>query len=220
VDPFKLLKKDHKKVSGLLKQLEKTEEQDSSERGQLFQQVKNELEVHTRIEETIFYPALKEDEETKDIAMEAYEEHAAVKRLLEEMSELDTSDEQWTAKCTVLKENVEHHVEEEEGEMFKKAKSSLESEELERLGDEMMKAKGEMPGYAEEEEEEEEFAGAASPVSARRSTPKRSRASAARSSGSRSRSKSSVKSARRKTTRSASKKSSKKKAGSKKKSSW
>jgi hypothetical protein len=214
VDPFELLKKDHKKVSQLLKKLEETEEKDSSEREQLFQQVKSELDVHTKIEESIFYPALKEEEETKEIALEAYEEHSAVKRLLEEMSELDASDEQWTAKCSVLKENIEHHVEEEEGEMFKKAKKALEREELERLGDEMMNAKGRTSGDAEEDIEEVEFAGAASQTSAR-SNAERSRVSAARSSGSRSRSKSSVKSASRKTKKTSSKKT-KKKAGRKK----
>jgi hypothetical protein len=232
VDPFQLLKEDHKKVSGLLKQLEQTEEQDSSTRKELFQQIKNELEVHTQIEETIFYPALKEEEDTKEIALEAYEEHAAVKRLLEEMSELDASDETWGAKCSVLKENVEHHVKEEEGEMFKKARKALDRDELEDLGDQMMEAKNQAPGKTsgmrgdEESEdmelEDEELVGVSSRSDAAESAgsqPRggrasggssgtRSRGSAARSSGSRSRSKSSVKSA--------SKKGSKKKSSSRK----
>jgi hypothetical protein len=245
VDPFKLLKRDHKKVSGLLKELEQTKEQDSSTREQLFQQIKNELEIHTHIEETIFYPALKEEEDTKDITLEAYEEHAAVKRLLEEMSELDASDETWGAKCSVLKENVEHHVEEEEGEMFNKAKKALESDELEELGDQMIQAKNAAQGRTSRlgrdeksedmEPEDEELVGISAHTglsegrsvgrtsrgSSRSSSGSRSRGSAARSSGSRSRSKSSVKSAKRKVSKkkSSSKKTSKKKS-KKKASRW
>jgi hypothetical protein len=157
VDPFQLLKKDHQKVSDLLKRLDKTEESDASTREELFSQVKNELELHTEIEETIFYPALKENEETKDITLEAYEEHNAVKTLLQELEETEKDDETWGAKLTVLKENVEHHVEEEEGEMFSKAKKVLKKDEREALGDRMNEAKNSR-GAEEPAEEEEELA--------------------------------------------------------------
>jgi hypothetical protein len=226
VDPFELLKKDHKKVSQLLNQLEKTDEQDSSRRDELFKQIKSELELHTQIEETIFYPALKQEEETKDITLEAYEEHKEVKTLLEDMSSLDSDDETWGAKCKLLKENVEHHVEEEEGEMFKKARKALDKDELEQLGDQMAQAKGQSTGMTGEEGEEEdelesEMAGMSqsrgsrtgAAKSAGRTSEGRSQASAARASGSRSRSKSSVKSASR---RGGSKKRSSAKKGSKK----
>jgi hypothetical protein len=156
VDPFQLLKKDHKKVSDLLKRLDNTEESDASKREELFAQVKNELEIHTQIEENIFYPALKENEETKDIALEAYEEHKAVKTLLQELDETDKDDETWGAKLTVLKENVEHHVEEEEGEMFSKAKKVLKKDEREALGDQMNEAKGEIGAEGSDDEDEEE----------------------------------------------------------------
>jgi Hemerythrin HHE cation binding domain len=155
VDPFELLKKDHKKVSGLLKQLDKTEEGDALTREQLFSQLKNELDTHTQIEETIFYPALEEHEETKEIILEAYEEHNAVKTLLKELEETDKSDETWGAKLTVLKENVEHHVEEEEGEMFSKGKEALDKDEIESLGDRINDAKGERKAEGPAEEEEE-----------------------------------------------------------------
>jgi Hemerythrin HHE cation binding domain len=155
VDPFELLKKDHKKVSDLLKQLDKTEESDASNREELFSQLKNELETHTQIEETIFYPALEDHEETKDITLEAYEEHNVVKTLLQELEETSKDDETWSAKFSVLKENVEHHVEEEEGEMFSKVKKALNKDEIESLGDRINHAKGERraEGPAEEEEE-------------------------------------------------------------------
>jgi hypothetical protein len=154
VDPFELLKKDHKKVSGLLKQLDKTEESDASNREELFSQLKNELETHTQIEETIFYPALEDHEETKDITLEAYEEHNVVKTLLQELEETSKDDETWSAKFSVLKENVEHHVEEEEGEMFSKVKKALNKDEIESLGDRINDAKGKRRAEGPEEEEE------------------------------------------------------------------
>jgi hemerythrin HHE cation binding domain-containing protein len=155
VDPFQLLKKDHKKVSDLLKRLDNTEESDTSTREELFEQVKNELELHTQIEETIFYPALKENDQTKEITLEAYEEHNAVKTLLQELEETEKDDETWGAKLTVLKENVEHHVEEEEGEMFSKAKKVLDKDERESLGDRMNEAKSQAGGEISDEDEEE-----------------------------------------------------------------
>ena len=143
MNPFDLLKKDHKKVAELLDKLEKTTERGLKTRDQLFQQVKEELELHSAIEEEIFYPALQEEEDTKDITLEAFEEHKIVKTLLEELDSMPRDDDQWAAKLTVLKENVEHHVEEEEGEMFKKAKKALNDDELEDLGDRMAEQKKE-----------------------------------------------------------------------------
>ena len=138
---FELLKADHKKVSGIFEKLEPTTERGIKTREELFAQLKQELEVHTQIEETIFYPVLEDADETHDITLEAFEEHAVVKRLLAELDELAKDEEQWGAKLTVLKENVEHHVEEEEGEMFKKARKVLSSEEVEALGERMQTAK-------------------------------------------------------------------------------
>lgn len=134
MDPFQLLKKDHRLVEDLFKKIEKS---DDSKKEELFSQLKNELETHTRIEETIFYPALKKQKEAKDIILEALEEHKGAKTLLREISELSGDDEKWDAKLTVLKESIEHHVEEEEGEMFKKARGVLSKEELEDLGERM-----------------------------------------------------------------------------------
>jgi hemerythrin-like domain-containing protein len=105
--------------------------------------LKQELDVHARIEEQIFYPAIKEAEETHEITLEAIEEHNVVKQLLAELEQLPVSEETWTAKLTVLKENVEHHVEEEEGEMFPKAKKVLSEEQVETLGTRMEAAKNE-----------------------------------------------------------------------------
>src|SRR6185369_16288491 len=119
MDAFELLKKDHEKVSGIFEKLEPTTERGVKTREELFTQLKRELDIHAQIEEQILYPVLKEADETHDITLEAFEEHNVVKQLLAELEELPKDDETWQAKLTVLKENVEHHVEEEEGEMFK-----------------------------------------------------------------------------------------------------
>ena len=141
MNAFTLLKNDHEKVAGILEKIEGTTERATKAREELFAQLKSELDVHTRIEETILYPALKEYEETRDIVLEAYEEHAIVKQLLEELESSRKDDEHWTAKFTVLKENIEHHVEEEEGDMFKKARKVLSEDEIATLGERLQEAK-------------------------------------------------------------------------------
>ena len=141
MNAFTLLKNDHEKVAGILEKINETTERALKGREELFTQLKNELDVHTRIEEEILYPTLEEYEETRPISLEAYEEHALVKQLLEELASSPKDDEGWTAKFTVLKENIEHHVEEEEGEMFTKARKVLSKDEIETLGNRLQDAK-------------------------------------------------------------------------------
>ena len=93
--------------------------------------------MHAHIEETIFYPAIKQEAETREITLEGFEEHHVIKTLLKELEGQSVETEQWTAKLKVLKENVEHHVEEEEGEMFKGAREVLSKEQIEDLGTRM-----------------------------------------------------------------------------------
>ncbi len=142
MNAFSLLKADHKKVVDLLEKLEATTERAVKTRDELFNQLKKELDVHAKIEESIFYPALERAQETHDITLEALEEHSLVKRLLADLESLSKDDEHWTAKLTVLKENVEHHVEEEEGEMFNRARKVFSVNDLEVLGTRMEKVKG------------------------------------------------------------------------------
>ncbi len=143
MDAFELLKSDHEKVAGLLEKIEGTTERALKTREELFTQLKTELDIHAEVEEQIFYPVLEKADESRDITLEAFEEHRLVKQLLGELEAEAKDDETWTAKFTVLKEQVEHHVEEEEGEMFKKARKVLSREEIEELGARMEKAKGE-----------------------------------------------------------------------------
>ncbi|MEP6635790.1 MAG: hemerythrin domain-containing protein [Acidobacteriota bacterium] len=137
-----LLKNDHKKVAGILEKIDGTTERALKTREELFTELKSELDLHAEIEEQIFYPVLEKKDETRDITLEAFEEHRLVKQLLGELESAPKDDEQWTAKFTVLKENVEHHVEEEEDDMFKKVRKVLSEAELEELGARMEAAKG------------------------------------------------------------------------------
>lgn len=143
MNAFQLLKEDHKKVAGIFEKLEPTTERGVKTREELFAQLKGELDVHAEIEETILYPALKEADETHDIVLEGYEEHKVVKTLLAELDEMPKDREEWGAKLKVLQENVEHHVEEEEGEMFKSARKVLTAAEAEELGTRLEEAKKE-----------------------------------------------------------------------------
>jgi len=138
-----MLKADHDKVKELLNQLESTTERGVKTREELFATIKGELTVHETIEEEIFYPALKEHPKAKDIVLEGYEEHHVVDTVMAELEGLDVSDETWGAKATVMKENVEHHIEEEEGEMFKQARQVFDKQELQELGDRMARRKTE-----------------------------------------------------------------------------
>ena len=142
MDAFTLLKTDHKTVAGLMEKIDATTERALKGREELFTQLKTELDIHAEIEEKILYPVLEKAEETHDISLEAYEEHRLVKQLLGELESEPKNTEEWTAKFTVLKENVEHHVEEEEGEMFKKARKVLSQEEIDELGARLEEAKG------------------------------------------------------------------------------
>ena len=134
MNAIELLKADHEKVSGIFEKLEDTTERAEKTREELFTKLKQELDLHAHIEETIFYPVLKKADETRDITMEGIQEHHVVKVLLRELDAMGVGSETWTAKLKVLKENVEHHVEEEEEDMFKGAREVLGNERLEELG--------------------------------------------------------------------------------------
>ncbi|HEX9918924.1 MAG TPA: hemerythrin domain-containing protein [Pyrinomonadaceae bacterium] len=132
MDAFALLINDHAKVSSLFDQIEPAT--DATTRQRLFTQLKQELDVHAHIEETILYPALKQAPETRDITEEGYEEHQEVKDLLAELEATPADSEEWSDMIMELRENVEHHVEEEEGEMFTKAREVLSEQQINDIG--------------------------------------------------------------------------------------
>ncbi|HEX5274529.1 MAG TPA: hemerythrin domain-containing protein [Candidatus Rubrimentiphilum sp.] len=144
MDAIKLLKEDHKKVKALFEEVEELGERASAQRKNLFQKIDKELTLHSKVEETLFYPEFKkraENSEERDEVLEAYEEHGVVKVMIGELEDLDPKDEKYKPKLTVLKELVLHHVKEEEGELFPMARELFEPEELNRIGDRIVAAK-------------------------------------------------------------------------------
>jgi hypothetical protein len=141
MDALSLLKTDHDKVKKMLAEGEETTERAEKTRTELFDKLKEEMMIHERIEEEIFYPALKSHPKAKDLVLEGYEEHHVVDEIMGELEATDVTDETWGAKFKVMKENIEHHIEEEEGEMFKQARSVFDTDELEALGARMMELK-------------------------------------------------------------------------------
>jgi hemerythrin-like domain-containing protein len=144
MDAVTMLKDDHDKVKKILSDLDSTTERGVKTREELFAKVKQELEVHETIEEEIFYPALKEHPKMKDLVLEAYEEHHVVDTVMAEIRDVPFDDETWGAKLTVMKENVEHHIEEEEDEMFPQARQVFSKDELVELGERMQSRKEEL----------------------------------------------------------------------------
>mgnify|MGYP003381182094 CR=1 FL=1 len=140
MNAIELLKADHKVVADLFKQVEATKE---SEHPAIFKKIKAELDVHANIEEVVFYPKLKAEgnKELVDIVFEGIEEHRQVKMFLKEIAALVDDSEKFEPKLKVLIEDVEHHVKEEENEMFPLVTDQFESDVLNELGAEMEEEK-------------------------------------------------------------------------------
>jgi hemerythrin-like domain-containing protein len=141
-DAVEMLKHDHAQVKDLFRQYEAAGDRAYQKKQRIAEEVFTELEVHTTLEEELFYPAMKRktDQNGKDLVAEAMEEHHVVTTLMEELKGLDPKDERYDAKFKVLMDNVEHHIEEEEGEMFLEAEEML-GDRLERLGTQMQERK-------------------------------------------------------------------------------
>jgi hemerythrin-like domain-containing protein len=182
MDAFNLLKTDHRKVEELFSQLESASGQAKM---RVFEQIKMELELHTHIEEKFFYPALEKPKQTHELTLEAYEEHDVVKKLLQQMSRAKSATEEWEAQAKVLQENVEHHVDEEENELFPKAQAALSEEDIEELGDQMAAEKERKQRTASKSSGKKKSGSAnksASKTKSASTAPKRARASKSKSS--------------------------------------
>jgi hemerythrin superfamily protein len=142
MDAITLLKADHKEVEKLFKTYEKLGDRAIQTKHDTATKIIKALSVHAAIEEQVFYPAVrKEVEGTDDEVLEAVEEHHIVKWVLSEINDLDPSDERYDAKVTVLIENVRHHVEEEETEMFPQVRLALGRARLGEIGAALEEAK-------------------------------------------------------------------------------
>jgi hemerythrin-like domain-containing protein len=140
VNALTLLKKDHDAAKKLMEELAETTERAMKTRERVWTKLLKDLTIHENIEEEIFYPALKAKDvkELNAIVLEALEEHHLVDDIVEQLEDTPFDDEHWTAKFKVTKENVEHHIEEEEGEMFRLVRQTFSRDELEELGDRML----------------------------------------------------------------------------------
>jgi hemerythrin superfamily protein len=138
VDCLKLLKDEHDEVKALFKQIEDAE---GSEAARLWEDIKSRLTLHEELEETLFYPQLKTDDTTNEIVLEGYQEHHVMDLLIQEISALKPSAEEWDPKITVLQENTEHHIEEEEGELFPKVRKIWDTDKREQVGRKMQEMK-------------------------------------------------------------------------------
>ena len=134
MNALELLKQQHEEVSSLFELI--AEAEDLTGKRALVQELADAFAAHATIEEEIFYPAAYADA-TEEVLTEAVEEHLSIKRIIVDVLEMAPDHENFDAKLKVLKEQIEHHVEEEEGELFPKVRKAMESEELERMGLEM-----------------------------------------------------------------------------------
>lgn len=132
MNAIKLLEDQHRMVEQLFKRFEQAGE-DHQAKYDLFTEIADQLSAHSTIEEKIFYPSV-EDEQTEDLLREAVEEHLGVKRLIADLLDLEPSDEQFDAKVKVLQEQVQHHVREEETDLFVKVRKLFEEESLDEMG--------------------------------------------------------------------------------------
>jgi len=148
-DAVALLTSDHDKVKKLFREFEKCDASHQGLKHDLAQQICMDLTIHAQIEEEIFYPAFKESirsQKDEHLYYEALEEHHVVDLVMPEIKSTDSDSEEFAAKAKVLKDLIEHHAEEEEKQMFPKAKKLFGSAELRDLGEQLQQRKDEMMG--------------------------------------------------------------------------
>ena len=136
-----LLLSQHREVDELFSKIESAKSEDK--KAELFDEIADKLAIHAAIEEHHFYPAVKAAR-TEDILLESLEEHLGIKRVLADLLDISVDDETFEAKVSVLKEQVEHHVEEEESELFPKVKKLFDKDELEAIGQAMSAEQAEL----------------------------------------------------------------------------
>jgi hemerythrin superfamily protein len=151
MDAITLLRDDHAKVRKLFREFEGASDESPATKRRIVDQIVEELTVHAFIEEQLFYPAVQrlenggKGEAPEDLVKEAQEEHAQVKRLLAELETMSAEDERFDAKVTVVIDDVSHHAEEEENEMFPKVRDLMGRNDLQDLGQRMAELKARAP---------------------------------------------------------------------------
>ncbi|WP_013322339.1 hemerythrin domain-containing protein [Gloeothece verrucosa] len=127
-----LIEEDHRKVEKLLQEIEKTKDPQKSQ--EIFKEIYKELNLHAQAEELVFYPAMQEYEETKQYIEEAEQEHISAEIILEQLTSISAEDSEFSTKIQDLKQQVKHHVEEEEKEIFAAVRQYIDEQELEQMG--------------------------------------------------------------------------------------
>lgn len=149
MDILTLIKRDHDEVKALFKEFEETSDRAKSTRAKLANKIIDMLDVHTRVEEHVFYDPLRErtkgGSEDRTKILEAFEEHGLARDMIGKIEETDAKDETYVAKMDVLREAVEHHIKEEESQVFKVARALLEKEELNEMGTRFAEEKQQVP---------------------------------------------------------------------------
>jgi len=163
-DAIAMLTADHKRVKTLFSEFDKLKEEGSDEeKSAIVEQICNEMKIHAELEEEIFYPAVREAIDDSDLMDEAIVEHAGAKELIAQLEEASPEDDLYDAKVTVLGEQIDHHVKEEEGDMFPKARKA--KVDTEALGERMLKRRmALMQEMGMSDEDEESDAGEAKPA--------------------------------------------------------
>ena len=139
MDIYHILKKEHEEVKEMLEQAIKSKESGGGE--DLFSEIQSTLSAHMEGEEKVFYPRLEDEEESRDKVLESYEEHHVAKGVLKELLRMSQQDDRWFAKLSVMKELIDHHVQEEERNIFRLARNVLDKEEAEEVGNEYLEKK-------------------------------------------------------------------------------
>lgn len=143
MDALQFLKDEHDEAKAVFSKLEKAK---GAEASRLWEQLSSMLSLHEELEETYFYPRLREASSTEDLVLEGYQEHHVMDVLIDEIGSLKPSDEAWEPKIKVLQENTEHHIEEEESELFPKVRKIWDADMRKRVGEEMEMAKAQRKG--------------------------------------------------------------------------
>jgi hemerythrin superfamily protein len=138
MDVLTFLTEEHDAAKAVFKKLEKAE---GAAATRLWTQLKDMLSAHEDLEETYFYPPLRKEAAAKDMILEAYQEHHVMDLLIDEISKLKPADETWAPKIKVLQENTEHHIEEEEGELFPRVRKIWDAARRKQVGRQMQEVK-------------------------------------------------------------------------------
>ncbi len=139
MDVLELIKADHRLVETLFSEIEKTD--DTHKLYDSFNQLYEALNVHAEVEEQVFYPAVRDRQDTEKLVDEAHKEHEEAKQMLEDVSSLSPTSAEFKAKIRELKQTMQHHIQEEENEVFSQVRQCMSDKKLEQLGNQLRETK-------------------------------------------------------------------------------